>query len=302
MPLRLQSIQEALVKHNIFVHDLSEHSKASEAYVNVTFRQDDGFEWNGLIPYFYRRTSLFVETEAELIAYLVSIKPLFVASIIDRWIRDEIQLWNEEFITKTVTKPFFDVLSSLEWTSNFPPNDNPQRRIQDIKELGYTISTRRIGRKTERLLVPIPRGAQTGYEIFSKEFKAKALKILKKLNVYELSSANSAGLLPEHKFPEIRWDATTRAENPNDMSDEDIKKKYQLMDNQRNQQKREVCRQCFQTGKRGIVFGVKFFYEGNENWADTIPKVGKDAEQGCVGCGWYDLEKWREELNKLIAK
>jgi hypothetical protein len=300
--MQLELLQNMLIGQNIFVHSLSEHSKASEAYVEVTFRQDSGFEWSGLIPHFYRRTGLFVETEEALVSYLVSIKPLFVQSIIEAWIRDEITLWNDEFATKTVTKPFFDTLSTLKWTSNFPPNDNPQRRIQDIKEMGYTISTRRDGRKTERLLVPIPRGFQTGYETFSKHFISKSIKVLKALNVYELGSANRGGLLPDHKFPEIRWDAETRAENPDDMANEEIKCKFQLIDNQRNQQKREVCRKCFQTGKRGTLFGIKYFYEGNDNWDANIPKVGKAAEQGCIGCGWYDIEKWREELNKLIAK
>jgi hypothetical protein len=168
--------------------------------------------------------------------------------------------------------------------------------------MGYTISTRRIGRKTERLLVPIPRGFPTGYETFSKYFIAKSIKVLKALNVYELGSANRGGLLPDHKFPEIRWDAETRAENPDDMSNEEIKSKFQLIDNQRNQQKREVCRKCFQTGQRGTLFGIKFFYEGDENWNEDIPKVGKAAEHGCIGCGWYDIEKWRDELNKLIAQ
>ncbi len=123
--MQLELLQNMLVEQNIFVHSLSEHSKASEVYVEVTFRQDDGFEWRGLMPYFYRRTGLFVETEEELVSYLISIKSLFVPSTIDAWIRDEIALWNVEFTTKTVTKPFFDTLSTLEWTSNFPPNDNP---------------------------------------------------------------------------------------------------------------------------------------------------------------------------------
>jgi hypothetical protein len=302
MPLQLELLQKLLTDESIIIHSTSEHTKASENYVELTFRQDDEFEWTGLIPYFYRRTGLFIETEQELTEYLITIKPFFNKSTIEKWIKDEKHLWNTEFTTKTVTKPFFDALSSLTWTSDFPQNDNPQRRIQDIKELGYTIATRRIGRKTERLLVPIPRGLQTGYEVFSQGFRTKAINVLNSLNVYELSSANRGGLLPDHKFPEIRWDAETRAENPENMTNEEVKNKFQLLDNQRNQQKREVCRQCFQTGKRGVIFGIKFFYAGNENWAANIPKVGKSAEQGCVGCGWYDIEKWRNKLNRLIEE
>ena len=188
----------------------------------------------------------------------------------------------------------------MKWTSDFPPNDNPQRRIQDIKELGYTIASRRIGKKMERLLLPIPRGLQTGYETFSKEFRIKALKALNHINAYELSTANKAGLLPDHKFPEIRWDVETRVENPETMSNMEINDKFQLLDNQRNQQKREICRSCFQTGKRGIIFGIKYFYEGDENWNKDVPKIGKEAENGCIGCAWYDMATWRKSLNNRL--
>ena len=86
------------------------------------------------------------------------------------------------------------------------------------------------------------------------------------------------------------------------MTEKEIKKKFQLLSNQRNQQKREVCRKCFQTGKRGYPFGIKFFYKGNEKWSKRISKIGKDAEKGCVGCGWYDLEEWRKKLNSKVSK
>ena len=86
------------------------------------------------------------------------------------------------------------------------------------------------------------------------------------------------------------------------MTDEEIQQKFQLLTNQRNQQKREICRRCYQTGKRGVIFGIPFYYEGNENWNESIPKTGKDAEKGCVGCPWYDIKKWREELIKTLEK
>jgi hypothetical protein len=86
------------------------------------------------------------------------------------------------------------------------------------------------------------------------------------------------------------------------MPENEIRQKFQLLDNQRNQQKREVCRQCFQTGKRGVLFGIKYFYKGDENWPSDVPKVGKSAEAGCVGCGWYDMAEWRKSLNELTKK
>ena len=87
-----------------------------------------------------------------------------------------------------------------------------------------------------------------------------------------------------------------------EMTDAEIVQKFQLLDSQRNQQKREICRRCFQEGKRGTIYGIKYFYEGNENWDPSIPKVGKAAEKGCIGCPWYDIEFWRKMLNQALLQ
>ncbi len=52
MKLKLDVLQQLVQQHNITVYSFSEHSKASEHYVEVTFKQNDNFEWTGLIPYF----------------------------------------------------------------------------------------------------------------------------------------------------------------------------------------------------------------------------------------------------------
>lgn len=299
MPIDLHKLKNLLKGTDIEVFEVIDHGKASESYIDVEFTI---FQWRGYIPFHYRRTGLFIETEEALVSYLLDIKSKFAPQATRQWIKSEKKWWNSEMHGRYVTKPFFDELAKLKWTNSFPSNNNPQRRIQDIKELGYTIATKRVGRETFRLLLPLPRTSETGYENLSPSFKKKALKVLNRLNIYELSSAYSKALIPDHKFPEIRWDAETRAENPDNMPDSEIAKKFQLLDNQRNQQKREVCRQCFQTGKRGVLYGIKFFYAGDENWPIEIPKVGKSAEKGCVGCGWYDIEEWRRILNELINR
>jgi len=40
-------------------------------------------------------------------------------------------------------------------------------------------------------------------------------------------------------------------------------------------QKREVCRSCYQTGQRGVLHGINFFYAGSEYWDNDIPKRGE---------------------------
>ncbi len=310
MELTIQSFNELLNNRYIIVENFREHNKASEKYIDVTIVQPDGFSWKGSIPYYYRRTGLFIETPDDLVEYLNSIYPFFSKTAVEEFALMESRRWEDEMKGKATTKAFFDQLISLKWCSvqsDFPPNRNWARRVQDIKEFGYTLATdtRRTIKGTYQvdthiLLVPIPKGGVTGYEVMSPAFKAKAIVALEAVNAYEFSYANRHGLLPDHKFPEIRWDEATRQENSGQMTPDEIRQKFQLLDNQRNQQKREVCRKCFQTNKRGKLYGLSFFYKGNEEWPQNTPRVGKAAEFGCLGCGWYDIQKWRENLNILI--
>ncbi len=203
-----------------------------------------------------------------------------------------------------VTSLFFNVLLSFkEEFENFPTNPNSARRIQDIKDAGYTIASvpRPNGKKGyNRILLPIPLHAKMGYETFTPQFKARVIRLLKERNAFEARVTAKKALIPDHKFSEVRWDDKTKAENPMDMEDDEIIEKFQLLDNQRNQQKREICRKCFQEGVRGTIYGIEFFYEGDEKWNSDIPAVGKAAEKGCIGCPWYDIEKWRKKLNDRL--
>ena len=139
-----------------------------------------------------------------------------------------------------------------------------------------------------------------GYETWSPKLRKRILNVLGNIDVYE--NTINRHCLPDHKFSEIRWDENTKSENPDDMTDEQIKNKFQLLTNQRNQQKRECCRACYQTGMRGYPFGIKFFYKGTEKWDNKLPQKGKEAEKGCVGCGWYDLEEWRKQILLKLKK
>ena len=121
--------------------------------------------------------------------------------------------------------------------------------------------------------------------------------MLGSVDVYE--GTYSPHCLPDHKFSEIRWDENTKAENPDTMTDDEIRSKFQLLTNQRNQQKREVCRTCFQTGNRGVIYGIPFYSKGNEHWDNTIPQ---DAEKGCIGCPWYDIAEWKKQLLKRLCE
>ena len=308
--MNITEINRRLAGNGISVTGSYTHAKASEAYVEVdVIDACDAPIWNGAIPYQYRRTGLRLGTEQEVADYLLSIRDCFLPANVQEWANRERRYWDDNFQKLPVTTPFFHKLLSMEWVygHEFPlnpdgtPNTNPQRRIQDIKDRGYTIASKKEGKQWKRKLLPLPRELAHSYEAIKPALRKRILEVLNSENIYELSTANRLGLIPDHKFPEIRWDAGTPQENPVDISDDDIRAKFQLLDNQRNQQKREVCRRCFQTRERGTLFGIKFFYAGGDRWDDAIPQTGAAAEQGCVGCGWYDIRDWRQALNNRIG-
>lgn len=300
--MNIDILQGLLNGKGVIVTEFIDNTKASEYYVRTKFIQEDGFKWDTVVPYIDRRSGLNIIKESELAEYLISLKPYFKKKAMADWKKQEIK---RGLIKGEVTKPFFDVLLSFkEEIEKLPQNNNGARRIQDIKDAGYTVASipHAKGRMTSRILLPIPLHAEMGYETFSPQFKARVLRLLKERNAFEARVTNRKALIPDHKFSEVRWDDSTKGENPMDMTDDEIVQKFQLLDNQRNQQKREICRKCFQNGIRGTIYGIKYFYKGTEEWDNEIPVKGKAAEKGCEGCPWYDIEKWRKMLNKEISK
>lgn len=296
----LNKLNRLLKGKNIFVSEEIHNGKSSEIYVRTKFVQDNGFTWETVVPYYIRRSGLFIESEEELVRYLEKIKPCFSRTRMNKWAKRERDKWEKS--SADVTKEFFFVLLSFKEETEFPPNDNPARRIQDIKDAGYTIASIPGGpkKKTKRILLPITLNSEMGYETFTPQFKARVIRLLKGINAFEARPTTTKGLIPDHKFSEVRWDDETKAENSMDMTDEEIIEKFQLLDNQRNQQKREVCRRCFQEGKRGVLYGIPFFYSGSVDWPKDTPSIGKSAEEGCIGCAWYDIERWRTELVRKL--
>lgn len=319
-PLKLDSIQDFLSGSNIQVIKFLDNNKASESYIRTTFIQDDGFTFTTIVPYRYRRTGLDLCSEKDIAEYLKDVKKYFTKEWIESWVKKETaeceadiqkkeksyedKISRGEKTTEIVTPYFLRTLLTLEETTSdkLPVNRNPQRRLQTLKDSGYTIPIVQYRDKTTITLLPFPKYAEMGYEKgFTKQFKARVIRLLKSRNAFEAKVTYAKALIPDHKFPEVRWDENTKAENPKDMTDAEIIEKFQLLDNQRNLQKKEVCRKCFQERKRGTIYGIEYFYDGDENWNPDIPEKGKSAEEGCKGCPWYDIERWREMLNKHIG-
>ena len=285
------------------IHGTWNHSKAAEEHVNVTFTYPGMKPWQIAFPVRCRRAGLDFDSPEDIESYVSQVYDEIAPANWAEWRTEADKFWEKS--RSNVTKPIFDAMAeNFGWVvyNELPTSSNPARRLQDLKEAGFTIGTRRRAgtRDLEFMLVPKLIGSKTGYEYWSGALRAKIVKRLNSFDAYEGKPGNPKHLLPDHKFPEIRWDRDTRRESLEDISSAQIDNDFQLITNQRNQQKREVCRRCFDTGLRGNLFGLNFFYEGDANWAADIPRSGKAAEGGCVGCGWYDLNLWRAHLQAKI--
>ena len=110
-------------------------------------------------------------------------------------------------------------------------------------------------------------------------------------------------LVIDHRFPMERWGDVEDA-NKVDMTADEIDEKFQLLKKDdagnHNLLKSRACERCIATNKRQYPLGIKFYYAGTEDWPENCPKSGKDAKNGCIGCGWYDFNSWRTALNATI--
>ena len=135
------------------------------------------------------------------------------------------------------------------------------------------------------------------------ELAERIIKYYKNTDSIEGRRRQPHELVIDHRFPMNRW-IGEEDKNSVDMPESEIQRKFQLLkkdsSGNHNKLKTEACNKCLRTGKRGYPMGIKFFYFGNENWDDTFPRSGAEAEKGCIGCGWYDFEQWRSALNGIF--
>lgn len=135
------------------------------------------------------------------------------------------------------------------------------------------------------------------------KLQTKVLNHYGYIDVIEQRKRQSHELVIDHRRPMERW-GESEENNNIDMTEEEIQQKFQLLkkdiSGNHNLLKSRACEKCIETGKRGYPMGIKYYYEGDENWPEDCPTKGKDSERGCIGCGWYDFETWRRMLNETL--
>ncbi|MCE7792212.1 hypothetical protein K8O68_07205 [Salipaludibacillus sp. CUR1] len=285
-------------------------SKTSDTYIKVKYIWND-LEWNGVIPLDYRYYGNSVDSseEDQVKSWVELCYKNLAPDNIEEWKVEQEKFFGEK---KTRTKEVFDVLNDDNRVSTWKcrthvtgkVNDQSAARIKALKERGYVIITENrfceVCNKSTYfdILIRIPRmsaGVVNRISI-SSQLRTRIYDVLEKKDSFFNAKREMKELVIDHKFPSARWQSG-ESDNFNDMSDLQIKEKFQLLTNQSNLLKERICQRCVKEGIRGDFLGINWFYVGNKKWEGQ----SKYDEKGCVGCPWYDLEKWKEELQKEVG-
>lgn len=136
-----------------------------------------------------------------------------------------------------------------------------------------------------------------------RSFARRAVVLLGSRDVVEQTERPPNQLTVDHKVPMLRWTpAEQKAQNAyGSMTDDEIRARFQLLKSSNgsvshNLLKSRACERCYQHDTRGTPFGIVYFYAGGPRWE---PADKKDPS-GCVGCGWYDFDQWRKNLNATL--
>lgn len=281
-------------------------------YLSVTFRYPSR-TWNGCIPIKAKYQGIDIPLENEDVNdWVIKCYAELDPGKNSLWQEEQRQYWSQK--NAYATQAVFDALNGTEILTKWQcrkcgpvPQANPQAgaRIKQLRQLGYYIATMKMdcptcgGKQFFDLLVRMPRHAAENEKRFSisKSLQRKIKSVLPLKDACFDSPHPASELIIDHKFPSSRW-VNGETVNEDSMSDEEIKNKFQLLTNQTNLQKERYCKRCVIEGTRGDFFGIKWYYEGGENWEGT----SKADEKGCVGCCWYDLEVWKEKFNANLAE
>lgn len=200
----------------------------------------------------------------------------------------------------------FSLLQDMNWHcgKHELPGTQPAKAIQIIRQYGYDIENKTIlceickDKTVHRRLTSVePVNLPINRLALSQNLRKRVLNLYNNTEAITLRQETPNLLEVDHRFPQVRWSAPESFDE--NMSDEELKNRFQLLTRANNLWKSRYCERCKITSERGTFIGIKYFYEGDERWDENIPD---DDERGCEGCFWYNPDKWRKSLNDLIQK
>ena len=299
---------------SIKIGELFNVSKTEDYFLEVEYNYDNGY-WNGALPIKLRYQGFdYNENYKNYKDYASKFYDILNPKNRPMWIEYSNNYWLSNLHRKFDDDQTYAVLHALysgEWECRVcgpVPKVNPQSsaRLRDLKKFGYTICTKKLfcekcNKKTSHdLLVMIPIfniSAVTERYHISKKLENRIKSVLYNTEAAFDYKRPAKELIIDHKFPSQRWE---NGETPNsdDMTDDEIKHKFQLLSNQTNLWKSRICDECVKTGIRGDFMGIRWYYEGDMYWRGS----SKFDEKGCIGCPWYDLNRWKKELSQSVNK
>lgn len=200
----------------------------------------------------------------------------------------------------------FTILADGKWHcgKHELPGTQPAKAIQIIRQHGFEIEnvTRYCSickeKTVHRSLVSTePIKPSFVRQQFPLKLRRRILVHYKNTEAITLRELVSKQLEVDHRFPQVRWSEDEVYDM--NMTERELHQKFQLLTRQHNLWKSRYCEHCKKSGERGTFIGINFFAEGGPKWDLSI---SDDDESGCYGCFWYDPDKWRKALNKLVRR
>lgn len=304
------SFENWRINANVRTGSLFRISGMQDYYLMVVFRYP-ARTWNGAVPIISKYHGIEIpETDDDVREWVLKCYTELDPGRFPLWQEEQRRFWEGRHAYDT--QAVFDALNGADPATKWHcrkcgpvPQCNPQpaARIKALKQIGYYIATMKLecgtcgGKQFFDILIRLPRHPADNERRFtiSVRLQNKIKRVLPMKDACFGTALRESEAVIDHKFPSSRW-VNGETVNETSMSEEEIRHKFQLLTNQTNLQKERYCKRCVSTGKRGDFFGIEWYYEGDSQWRGT----SKADENGCVGCCWYDLLKWKEKFNGFL--
>lgn len=188
-----------------------------------------------------------------------------------------------------------------EWTCGYCNSDSnqPAATFRELKKQGYVFEEVAPNKWAKSMHCSVCGKKRSHYKLLSIEPLAdekprctitpiQRKRVLSLLDMRDAFTGASISSTPEidHKVP---WSRLDNDVDISTLSDEEVKEYFQLLTREHNLLKDRACQYCIKNLKRPPLFGISFWYDGDDSYQGS-----------CEGCGWYDGFTWRVKLNEFI--
>ncbi|MCF0225437.1 MAG: hypothetical protein HUK20_14315 [Fibrobacter sp.] len=314
------SFENMEIDTNVKTFEVFQVSKMPDKFLEVEFKYPKTPTYRICLPILEKYQGVDWENaqKEDVVEYIKESYNLLNPKNATTWNASETDYWQKHEQADKAAELFFVLNTENQYhltgwmcrqcTDTSSVNSQAASRIRALKkDHGYHIATKDMkcdvcGKVTTHdILIRLPKTIGKSNKRYS--IPTSLMRRIKQLFNYvdacynEKYTEGAKDLVVDHKFPSTRWAA---GENPNfaTMTDDEIKKKFQLLTQQTNLQKERYCARCLEKGVRGDFFGIDWFYAGDEKWDGC----NNSDENGCLGCPWYDLVEWKTQFNEMLRK